>query len=356
MTAVADDTAPAEALPTRRQADGRWFTNTDPALRKCWHPVAAAADVTETPMQVTLLGQDWVLVRIDGELVVMEDRCPHRFAPLSFGTVADGTLECPYHGWRFASTGRCVRIPAEAQDIPIPVKARCTVPAGIQERYELIWLAPEPPITPLPAIPEWGDTSLVAVFIPVLDWNATAAQMADNFIDMTHLPFAHRNTIGDPDDQLMPNYRVDRDGWTFSVVLEHSAKRLADSIAPGDEFTRERRRLTFVATAPHHVYLRIEYLDTGIVMVSTFFHQPVDENTTKLWTWNLRSDIADGRATAADAVAFQAAVGAEDRLMLERLKVKAIPLDLTIEMHTNADRATVELRRLLHELVEAAQS
>jgi phenylpropionate dioxygenase-like ring-hydroxylating dioxygenase large terminal subunit len=153
----------------------------------------------------------------------------------------------------------------------------------------------------------------------------------------------------------MPTYRVDRYGWCFSVVLEHSAKRLADSIAPGDEFTPERRKLTFVATAPHHVYLRIEYLDTGIVMVSTFFHQPVDENTTRLWTWTLRSDIADGHATAADAIDFQAAVGAEDRLMLERLKVKAIPLDLTAEMHTSADRATVELRRLLRDLVDAAQ-
>jgi hypothetical protein len=76
MTAVDEGVLSVEPPPRERQFDGRWLTNTDPALRKCWHPVAAAAEVGETPMQITLLGQDWVLVRINGELVVMEDRCP----------------------------------------------------------------------------------------------------------------------------------------------------------------------------------------------------------------------------------------------------------------------------------------
>jgi nitrite reductase/ring-hydroxylating ferredoxin subunit len=123
MTAVDEGVRSVEPSPREGQFDGRWLTNTDPALRKCRHPVAAAAEVGETPMQVTLLGQDWVLVRINGELVVMEDRCPHRFAPLSFGTIVDGTLECPYHGYRFDGSGHCVRIPAKAPEIPIPIKA-----------------------------------------------------------------------------------------------------------------------------------------------------------------------------------------------------------------------------------------
>ena len=29
------------------------------------------------------------------------DRCPHRSVPLSFGKVADGRLQCGYHGWAF---------------------------------------------------------------------------------------------------------------------------------------------------------------------------------------------------------------------------------------------------------------
>jgi hypothetical protein len=45
--------------------------------------------------------------------------------------------------------------------------------------------------------------------------------------------------------------------------------------------------------------------------------------------------------------AFQELVGAEDRAMLESLRHRGLPLDLTAEVHTVADRPTVELRRLL---------
>jgi hypothetical protein len=55
MTAVDEGVLSVEPPPRERQFDGRWLTNTDPVLRKCWHPVSAAAEVGETPMQITLL-------------------------------------------------------------------------------------------------------------------------------------------------------------------------------------------------------------------------------------------------------------------------------------------------------------
>jgi phenylpropionate dioxygenase-like ring-hydroxylating dioxygenase large terminal subunit len=113
--------------------------------------------------------------------------------------------------------------------------------------------------------------------------------------------------------------------------------------------------MTFEATAPHHVRLRIEYLDTGVVLVITFFHQPIDAQKTRLWSWNLRNDIADGRCTPEETIAFQQAVGNEDRNLLEKFTIKSIPLDPTLEVHTRADRITLELRRMLADLVQAAR-
>ena len=49
-----------------------------------------------------------------------------------------------------------------------------------------------------------------------------------------------------------------------------------------------------------------------------FFHQPVDATTTKLYCFDLRNDIADGRTTVEETVAFQLAVAAEDQALLER--------------------------------------
>ena len=82
-----------------------------------------------------------------------------------------------------------------------------------------------------------------------------------------------------------------------------------------------------------------------------FFHQPVDATTTKLYCFDLRNDIADGRTTVEETVAFQIAVAEEDKVLLERIVDKATPLDLTAEVHTRADRITLEMRRVLADLV-----
>ena len=90
----------------------RALSNVDPVLRRCWHPVARPAEVTERPQQFLLLGEPWVLYRAEGRIVAFADRCPHRHAPLSLGHCEAGVLQCAYHGWRFDGDGRCIEIPA----------------------------------------------------------------------------------------------------------------------------------------------------------------------------------------------------------------------------------------------------
>lgn len=50
----------------------------------------------------------------DGTIFCHVDICPHRGAPLSAGKLCeDGTVECPYHAWRFSAVdGTCVDVPA----------------------------------------------------------------------------------------------------------------------------------------------------------------------------------------------------------------------------------------------------
>ena len=42
---------------------------------------------------------------VDGRMFAVEDRCPHRFAPLSLGRIEGDDLRCMYHGLRFRSDG-----------------------------------------------------------------------------------------------------------------------------------------------------------------------------------------------------------------------------------------------------------
>ncbi len=334
-----------------------WLDNLHPALRRAWHPVARSADISDGGLQqVELCGETWVLTRLSGRLVALRDRCPHRLAPLSAGEVVGDTIQCPYHGYRFDGDGRCVEIPALGPTAAIPPKAWCDRPAGLSEHLGLIWLAPETPLTPLPQVPEFDDPTFTVVPLPPWDWTAGAAQMADNFLDVAHFPFTHRATFGDPADRRVAPYEVERVGWTFTVTHRHTTKALDASIEPGASAPVVPREMHFECTAPHHVRLRISYPVEDVVLTILFFHQPLDRRRTRLWCVDMRNDIADGRATIEETMELQRKVGEEDRWLLEQFRSQAVPLDLTEEVHTRADRITLELRRMLGDLVEAAST
>lgn len=176
-------TAAATAIATARALD-----NESPALAAAWHPVADVAELGDEPLSVLLLGRAWVLVRIDGQVAAFEDRCPHRLAPLSAGWVEDGRLRCRYHGWSFGTDGRCTLVPTNGPGAPIPPRACLRRPAGVVERYGLVWLAPEPPVCDLHPFPEWDDPAFDRSWTPPHRTPVAAAQLADHLLDAFPLP------------------------------------------------------------------------------------------------------------------------------------------------------------------------
>src|SRR5258708_9311205 len=126
--------------------------NAHAALADFWHPVALSCEVGVEPVAVRLAGHSWVLVRLGSAISSFVDACPHRRARLSAGHVSDGTLQCMYHGWRFANDGGCVEIPGLEDTAAIPARAALHSPAEVAGREGLGWLAPEPPPAPLPRL------------------------------------------------------------------------------------------------------------------------------------------------------------------------------------------------------------
>lgn len=78
---------------------------------KAWWPVIPLHYLDpKKPMPVTMLGHTYVVwfEPKAEQWRVMEDRCPHRLAPLSEGRIdADGTLMCSYHGAAHRARGMC---------------------------------------------------------------------------------------------------------------------------------------------------------------------------------------------------------------------------------------------------------
>lgn len=346
---------PEIAAALRVTADG-WFGNDHPSLRHAWHPVARAVDVSAAPVGVELLGERLVVLRLDGDLVVLPDQCPHRLAPLSAGSVvatpAGEQLRCAYHGYRFDGTGRCTAVPALGEGAAVPPKAHLTAPR-VREHEGLVFVALAEPIGDLLDVAEHDDPAFTSVPLEPIDWSAGAAQMVDNFLDVAHFPFTHLGTFGDPDDTEVEDYSVTRsdDGWGFAVEHRHLAKALSGS---GELIHRVQ---AFTYCAPLTVLLRITYVEEAVTLTIAFHHQPLGPGRTRLWVTDYRNDVAaDDAAGIAAAAEFQMAVGAEDRALLEQFHIKSIPLSTSVEVHTRADRITLELRRVLREFVTATEA
>lgn len=77
---------------------------------------------TQKPIGVDLGDQQIVLWRdAEGVAHALEDRCPHRRAPLSLGCVRnDGHFQCGYHGWSFDGSGQVIEIPQIRQQARLP--------------------------------------------------------------------------------------------------------------------------------------------------------------------------------------------------------------------------------------------
>jgi len=64
--------------------------------------VASLADVPENGLKtVQVDGANLVLVRRDGRVYALEDRCSHEEFPLSAGEVTGDQITCALHGARF---------------------------------------------------------------------------------------------------------------------------------------------------------------------------------------------------------------------------------------------------------------
>jgi len=89
-----------------------------------WWAVARSEEVTATkPINIDIGDQPVVLWRDqDGHVRALEDRCPHRRAPLSLGCVlGNGMIQCGYHGWTFdGATGHLKNIPNLKSDAKFP--------------------------------------------------------------------------------------------------------------------------------------------------------------------------------------------------------------------------------------------
>jgi len=163
----------------------------------------------------------------------------------------------------------------------------------------------------------------------------------------------HSGTFGSEESSLIDPYEVERDGWGFRVVYEHRfANRQDPGVAAGLRPLVQTRRMTYRYQAPFFLALRLEFLEAEGVNVIGFFIQPQTEERCRLYTTIWRNGLGGDVAEPAQAIAFEQDVLNEDLALQSLYDDLSLPLDVRAEIHTRADRNTLELRRVLCDLVE----
>lgn len=326
--------------------------NTTPALRSAWHAVAMVHEVGDGPHPVRLLGEAWVLARIDGELRAFEDRCPHRLAPLSIGSVdPELGLRCGYHGWTFGAEGGCTSIPALGAAAHLPPRARLVPAWGVAEAYGLVWLAPDEPVSPLPDFPEWGAEGFDAFWNEPRHTPTSAAQLVDNFLDASHFPFVHTGTFGTDEASLVVNEPVTTGGGRVQTTFDTWYRNFDDPlVATGEHPEVQPQHLLKQGMAGYTVYLRLRFPVTGATFSILFACQPETRDRTRIYKLMARDDLAGDPDRITATIADELRILEEDLHILERYAHMRVHLDRT-ECHTRGDKLSVAWRRLLADLV-----
>ncbi|MCU1392940.1 MAG: putative iron-sulfur protein [Ilumatobacteraceae bacterium] len=318
------------------------------AFEGAWYAVARSVEVGATPSRITLLSRDVVLYRsASGAVVAAPDRCPHREAPLSKGTVQAGCLVCPYHGWTFGDDGRCVDVPSANDGVPPPPRAHLHT-YHATERYGLVWVClADEPAAPIPNIAQEHDHTFRRINTEVEIWRTSATRMVDNFLDITHFPYVHVGTFGRAQDTKAPKIELvalddDWFGYEYEVLANNSD---LGTLASGQSSGVVERAMATGFNLPFSVRSDIHY-GTGLSHTILLLSTPIDDVTSYFTFVIWRND--DFSVSAEEVIRFDLAIGAEDKRMLEMLD-GVLPLDQTTLVSVQADKCSVEWRRRLIE-------
>ncbi|GMH96698.1 hypothetical protein TrVE_jg53 [Triparma verrucosa] len=186
-------TSPVEAVDAKRD-DGTF-------------PMKLDKDGILKPYATRLWNEPLVVYRDSSEnLVCLTDVCPHRSAPLSMGTVEDGSLKCFYHGWSFGDKGECDDVPTqrsvsvekpEAQKKFREKVTECQRRHAVVEKDGLVYvwrgelLEADPRLLPSKRT---GDMETQPID-SVLDYAVDYSYIVENNLDSPHLFYLHDGSV-----------------------------------------------------------------------------------------------------------------------------------------------------------------
>ena len=314
-------------------------------IRNQWYVVLESREVGTRPIGVTRLGEKLVFWRDQaGKVCAAVDHCPHRGVALSAGVVRDEHLQCPFHGFEFDAAGKCVLIPANGRNGVIPNAMRLkTYPTF--EAHGLIWLwwgTPAPEEIPAPEFFDNLDETFY--YGSARDpWDAHYSRVIENQLDVVHLPFIHRNTIGRGNRTVVDGPVVDWKG--DKMLYTYVFNRLDDGTPPSKPSELSPKAASSVHLEFIFPNLWQNYISENVRILAAFV--PVDEDHTLLYLRFYQNFIRLpllGQLFARLAMPTNVYIAHEDRRVVITQRPKASGLKIG-EILIQGDLPIIEYRR-----------
>ena len=324
-------------------------------LINLWYVAEWSKAVRDKPVRVRMLGQDFVLFRdASGKVHCLSDVCLHRGGSLAGGWVKGDCVACPYHGWRYDGEGRVRLVPSEGEAFQPPKRARIDAYPTC-ERYGMIWAflgdAPEEERFPLPEFPEYDDPNWKRL-TDNWNWQADAARVVENGIDIAHASFVH------------PSFGMEATAQENHIVsIEKNEYRgRSENIQYPPKFKgnwlrrrmRKDRQPTVTMPAWHLngllAYIRID-INPKMSIIMFDCNTPVDEHRTRTFATQLRNffkaDFFDKGSRKRLLKIF-----AEDTAIVERIAPNYLPDNLANELSVKDDKFMSSFRAARRRLIE----
>lgn len=321
-------------------------------LRGQWYPVAKSVEIKSSrPYGTRLLGEKIVLWRdAAGNIRCVEDFCPHRGAPLSYGEVHDGDIACRYHGVVVDGEGVVKKVPAMPECALEGRKALKSY--SVTEAHDAVFVyvpsidQPEPPelvFNEAMTSPEWSGFLCTSV------WETNYRYALDNLADPMHGCYLHAESFTLAYGSKQDLMKLDKTEHGFRIERVGQTGENFDwsefEVHPGNTFC----------------FLEIPYPQAagpGGVFRIVGFCTPMDEHTTKVFFWRLRQ--VQGLARESWRFLYRARmekthwdVLEQDRVMLEGMSDDARMREMLYQHDLGVSRIRQILTRAAKAQVEA---
>lgn len=247
-----------------------------------WYAVLESSELKKRQLVgVTRLGEKLVFWRDSKGIVsCLKDKCAHRGAQLSIGKHCDDRVECPFHGFQYDKTGQCQLIPAIGKNTPVPENFKVNSYHS-KEAHDFIWIWWGDQQEDYPPLPFFKDIDRKFTYKTYTEvWPVHYSRAIENQLDVVHLPFVHKSTIGRSQHTLvhgpLVEWNEDKSGFTFWVYDQKDDGKTTP-LKPED-FTKEMKYFHLNFNFPH---LWQNYLGDKVRIFIAFV--PIDEEHTKFY-------------------------------------------------------------------------